>query len=242
MKQTSLSSVSQFSLAFLAVLISAFGVSCAGGSARQIDTHRGTESLPPPPAAYIYNFSVDSKDVVVDTFGPDFITGDEASTSERIREGRKVANALAEQLVTQLAGKGITARRATASTHIPMNALVVKGQFVTVKEGDEMGRVVIGFGTGAESLEARIQVYQMRKDGLKWLSTGEGESHGRSTPGVAGPAAVAAGAGMMVGLVVSSTLNVKSEVFDGSIETSVKNLAEELVENAVKFYKRQGWL
>ncbi len=226
----------------LTALIGLLFVGCAGGSATPTSQYRGAEKLPAPPAVYIYDFAVDPEDVVVDTFGPNFVHSDEASIAERRQEGRKVANALSEALVTKLAQRGILVRRATVSTHIPLNAVVVKGQFVSIKEGDETARVVIGFGAGAEKLEARVQVYQMRTDGLRKISTSEGEAHGRKTPGVAGPAAVAVGAGMVVGVVVSTAMNLKSEAIDGSMQTNVNNLAASFVENAVKFYKQHGWL
>ncbi len=60
-------------------------------------------------------------------------------------------------------------------------------------------------------------------------------------PGAAEPAAIAAGTGMMVGLVVSAGMNIKSEAIDGSMETTLNNLVEQFVENAARFYKRQGW-
>ena len=87
-----------------------------------------------------------------------------------------------------------------------------------------------------------VQAYQMRKAGLMRLSEVEAEAHGRSTPGVAGPAAVAVGAGMVAGLVISSAMNVKSEAVDGSMQTTVDDLAEELVERPVSYYKKHGWL
>ena len=179
---------------------------------------------------------------MVDTFGPNFASKDEADVSEQVKTGRAVADALAKHLVAELMKQGITARRATASTQIPLNALVVKGQFVTIKEGDQFSRVIVGFGAGAEKLQAQVQVYQMRENGLQQISTGEGEERGRKTPGVAGPAAVAAGTGMMAGAVVVSGMNLKSEAIDGSMQTSINNLAHEFTENAVKFYKERGWL
>ena len=235
-----------FSRQFSTILLLALGalvlVGCAGGGAKQTSEYKGKEPLPRPPAVYINDFAVDPDDVVVDTFGPNFASEDEADLSEQVKTGRAVADALAEQLVAELGKQGITARRATATTQIPLNALVVKGQFVTIKEGDQFSRVVVGFGAGAEKLQAQVQVYQMRENGLQQISTGEGEARGRKTPGVAGPAAVAAGTGMMAGAVVVSGMNIKSEAIDGSMQTNVNSLAEEFVANAVKFYKRQGWL
>ena len=44
------------------------------------------------------------------------------------------------------------------------------------------------------------------------------------------------------GLVVSSAMNVKSEAVDGSMQTTVDDIAENLVERAVNYYKKRGWL
>ncbi|MCK5188452.1 MAG: DUF4410 domain-containing protein, partial [Methylococcales bacterium] len=115
---------------------------------------------------------------MVDTFGPNFISKDKADISKQVQEGRNVANALANQLVMKLAKVGITARRAGMSTNIPINSLVVKGQFLKINTGDETARVIIGFGAGAEKLMAQAQVYQARENGLQQITTGEAEAHG----------------------------------------------------------------
>jgi hypothetical protein len=188
----------------------------------------------------IYDFAVNPEDVMVDTAG--LTSGDEASTAERLTEGKEWANALSESFVRQFVEEGITSRRATGSTHIPLNAIVVKGQFILIDEGDEIKRTTIGFGAGAEDLSAMIQVYQMRKAGLMRISEVEAEAHGRKTPGIAVPAAMTAGTGMVVGLVISSAMNLKSEAVDGSMQTTVDDLAEQLVERAVSYYQKRGWL
>jgi hypothetical protein len=205
-----------------------------------VSSLRGDEPLPRPPVFLIYNFAVDPEDVMVDTSG--LTSGDEASTAERLSEGKEWANALSESLVRQFVEEGITSRRATGSTHIPLNAIAVKGQFISIDEGDEIKRTTIGFGAGAEDVSVMVQVYQMRKAGLMRISEIEAEGHGRKTPGVAGPAAVAVGAGMVAGLVVSSAMNVKSEAVDGSMQTTVDDIAEELVQRAVSYYQKRGWL
>ncbi len=229
-----------YSGAVLVALITLFLVSCAGGSAKQMSSLRGDDPLPRPPALPIYDFAVDPEDVMVDTAG--LTSGDEASTAERLAEGKEWANALSESFVRQFVEEGITSRRATGSTHIPLNAIVVKGQFILIDEGDEIKRTTIGFGAGAEDLSAMVQVYQMRKAGLMRISEVEAEAHGRKTPGIAVPAAMTAGTGMVAGLVVSSAMNLKSEAVDGSMQATVDDLAEELVERAVSYYKKRGWL
>ena len=228
-----------YSSVVLVALFALFLGGCAGGSAKQVSS-QGDEPRSRPQAFLIYDFAVDPEDVMVDTTG--LTSGDEASTAERLTEGKKWANALSESLVRQFVEKGITARRATGSTHIPLNAIAVKGQFISIDEGDEIKRTTIGFGAGAEDVSVMVQVYQMRKAGLMRISEIEAEGHGRKTPGVAGPAAVAVGAGMVVGLVVSSAMNLKSEAVDGSMQSTVDDIAEELVQRGVNYYKKRGWL
>ena len=196
--------------------------------------------MPRPPVFLIYDFAVDPEDVMVDTTG--LTSGDEASSVERLSEGKEWANALSESLVRQFVKEGINSRRATGSTHIPLNAIAVKGQFISIDEGDEIKRTTIGFGAGAEDVSVMVQIYQMKKTGLMRISEIEAEGHGRKTPGVAGPAAVAVGAGMVVGLVVSSAMNLKSEAVDGSMQSTVNDIAEELVQRGVNYYKKRGWL
>ncbi len=215
-------------------------VGCAGVSVEPVVKYTEDSAVIRPSVMLIYDFAVDPKDVTVDTAGLD-LGGDKGTSAERLKAGRAVAQLLSEELVTELAERGVTAKRAVASTNIPMHAVVVKGQFMLIDEGDQMKRTVIGFGAGSDELRVRVQVYQMTKGGLQRISEAKAEAHGRKTPGVAGPGAVAAGAGVVTGLVVSGAMNIKSEV-KGSMATNVKNLAEEFADRVEKFYKRRGWL
>jgi len=87
-----------YSGAVLVALIALFLVGCAGGSAKQVSS-RGDEPVPRPPVFLIYDFAVDPEDVMVDTAG--LTSGDEASTAERLSEGKEWASALSESLVRQ---------------------------------------------------------------------------------------------------------------------------------------------
>ncbi len=113
MKQESFLSTSQLSGAYMGMIIADLLVGCAGRSVEPGRQHTKGESLPRPPVLLIYDFAVDPADVAVDKLGPDFVSG-EAPTSEKLQQGRAVAQALSEQLVTQLAERGITVRRERA--------------------------------------------------------------------------------------------------------------------------------
>lgn len=230
-------SKSTHACAFLASLLALFLVGCAGASTQVGPQYSEAKSLPRPPVVLVYQFAVDADDVVVDTFGIN-----RASTLERVKKGRVFARGLAFRLFKKVKELGIPTRLATPDAKVPLNALVVKGQFLTIDEGSRAKRMIIGFGAGAEEVRVMVQVYQMTETGLRRISEAEGEAHGRKTPGIAGPAAVAVGGGMVVGAVVAGGMNLKSEAIDGSMDTTLNNLVEEFVENAARFYKRQGWL
>jgi len=230
-------SKSTHACAFLASLLALFLVGCAGASTQVGPQYSKAKSLPRPPVVLVYQFAVDADDVVVDTFGIN-----RASTLERVKKGRVFARGLAFRLFKKVKELGIPTRLATPDAKVPLNALVVKGQFLTIDEGSRAKRMIIGFGAGAEEVRVMVQVYQMTETGLRRISEAEGEAHGRKTPGIAGPAAVAVGGGMVVGAVVAGGMNLKSEAIDGSMDTTLNNLVEEFVENAARFYKRQGWL
>ena len=237
MKPIRSTSKSTHACAFLASLLALFLVGCAGASTQVGPQYSKAKSLPRPPVVLVYQFAVDADDVVVDTFGIN-----QASTLERVKKGRVFARELAFRLFKKVKELGIPTRLATPDAKVPLNALVVKGQFLTIDEGSRAKRVIIGFGAGAEEVRVMVQVYQMTETGLRRISAAEGEAHGRKTPGIAGPAAVAVGGGMVVGAVVAGGMNLKSEAIDGSMDTTLNNLVEEFVENAARFYKRQGWL
>ena len=194
--------VFQFSGTFLVVLITAFVIGCAGGSINKVRHYSQMEPLVRPSVVLIYNFAVDPDDVVVDTFGPNFGRSEKEETSEILEAGRAVADALAEKMVAELKERGIKAQRAATSTEVPVNAFLVKGQFVTINEGDAMRRMTVGFGAGSDEIRAQVQVYQIKEGGnLRMIVEGEAEAHGKKTPGV-GPAAImTAGVGTVVPVV-----------------------------------------
>jgi hypothetical protein len=224
-------------IASILVLATCSALACAGGSSRALTRERSP--LPRPSGVLIYDFAVDAEDVVIDSFGPNFVRGD-GSRAERDSTGRAVAALLSERIVAQLDERGIRARKASASASIPLDAIAVKGQFVSIQEGDQMGRTVIGLGAGSEKLEAQVQIYQMTEDGLRRIGTEAGEAHGRKTPGVAGPAVVGAAAGVAAGVVISSAMNIGSEL-KGPMKARVNDLAEVFADRAVEFYEQQGW-
>lgn len=58
-----------------------------------------------------------------------------------IKRGRAIAKSFCEAVVRKLEAVGIAARRAKDSTPVPLHALVVKGQLITIQEGSRVQRI-----------------------------------------------------------------------------------------------------
>ena len=218
--------ITQLFLPLLVVsLLLSLVVGCAGGSSRQTRQHVRDRTLPRPPVLLLYDFAVAPAD---------------APPSEKIKQDRAIARSLSEQAVIKLGQRGIRAQRATASTTVPLHAVVVKGQFVTIEEGSGGQRVLIGFGAGKSELRAIGRVYQMTESGLKIISEGEAGAHGSSSPGLAPSAIVAGATGSPVGLVAGGAMHLHTES-KGPVKENIGRLADGFAERAAAFYSRQGW-
>jgi len=199
-------------------------VGCASATTQQT-AGVGDKTLPRPPVLLIYDFAVAPED---------------APPSEEIERGRAIAKAYSEDVVIKLEAVGIPAQRATDSTTVPLHAVVVKGQFVTIQEGSRTRRMLIGFGAGSTMLRIEVQVYQMMESGLQRIKEVEGQARGSRMPGVAGPGAVAGATGVVAGVAVAGAMSTVREV-RGGIKTDVHRLAERFGYKVIVFYYRQGW-
>ena len=200
-------------------------VGCAGATTQQTGQRVEDRTLPRPPVLLIYDFAV---------------APDDAPPSEEIERGRAIAKAYSEEVVIKLEAVGIPAQRATDSTTVPLHAVVVKGQFVTIQEGSRTRRMLIGFGAGSTMLRVEVQVYQMMESGLQRIKEVEGQARGSRMPGVAGPGAVAGATGQVAGVAIAGGMSVVREV-KGAIQADVGRLAERFAYKADAFYYRQGW-
>jgi hypothetical protein len=123
-----------------------------------LKTYGGGKSLPKPEKILVYDFAFDPKEVQVDKtqeFRPrHVIAGDEKPT----HIGEDAAKKLSRELINELAKTGVPVERASADTTPPDNALIVKGNFLSIKQGVKTERVVVGMGTGSAEVNAHVQV------------------------------------------------------------------------------------
>jgi hypothetical protein len=72
-------------------------------------------------------------------------------TAEEIKVGHKFADALAEELVKKIRSYGLMADRGFGYPRGKDKDLMIKGQLLSIDEGNRTERVVIGLGAGRTS-------------------------------------------------------------------------------------------
>src|SRR5512144_1897417 len=150
-------------------------------------------------------------------------------TPEQIATGRKLGAEVARDLVTEIQNMGLPAVLAAGQPPPQVGDLVIMGYFVSVQQGSAAERVLIGFGSGAADLKTVVEGYLMTAQGLRRLGSGELDSGGGKTPGVAVPLAVAVATANPVGLIVSGAAKVYGEESgSATIEGAGKRTAQEI--------------
>ena len=212
-------------------------IACAGASTQPSATYEG-RALPRPPVVLVYPFATSPDEVVADNLGSDFRRPTPRTPEEK--RAREVSDKLANEIVKALRQRGIAAERGEAGAPVPLHAVMLKGQFITIDPGNRMARMVIGFGAGTEELRVRAQAVQVLENGRLRLQEGLAEAHGDKMPGMAGPGVASAAAGKATMIILSAGTNIVQEV-KGGLDAAAANLAREIAELAAEFYARQGW-
>jgi hypothetical protein len=230
----------RFAAASVLAFVVVVGLGCASAGVTTTDKVADS-SVVQPGVVLVYDFAVMPGDVVVDTFGSEFESeGKELSKDEK--EAYATANVLSEKLVAYLQERGIPGERANSATRPPLNAILIKGQFVTIDAGSRIKRMVIGFGAGSSELRAMVQVYQATQQGLRRLASAEAEASGSKMPGMAVPVVGGAAAGSVAtSAVISGGMAIARET-KGAMAPDAGRMAKKIAERAEDFYKRQGWL
>ncbi len=220
----------------LAILL---GLGCASSSVKSVQRY-AEGPLPHPPVLLVYDFATSPNEALVDTYGSGFASPSASGAEDDL--ARKTARSLSEQLLKKLTESGIHARRVEDRFEPPMNALLIKGEFITIDKGSRLKRMTIGFGAGATELRVRARAYQARESGLERIAEAEVEAKGDRMPGMAVPVGAGAVAGQAArSAAISGGMNIAQEV-TGGLDKDAGRIAGEIAERVKGFYERQGWL
>jgi hypothetical protein len=162
-----------------------------------------------------------------------------------------ISGGFRDALVKDLQGRGIRAQAANDGTRRPLDAVMLKGVFVSVDEGDDAKRTVVGFGQGASSVEARIRAYQESASGPQYLGMGTIHAKGSRKPGVAVSGASAVATGSVTGLIIKGAQKAGSQTglddplpneLKEGVKADVVRAAGKVADLVQEKYREYGWL
>ncbi|MGH7250634.1 MAG: DUF4410 domain-containing protein [Nitrospiraceae bacterium] len=236
---------------FSTLLIIACGIGLAACAKTVVQPlmETGELGLPRPPQVLVYTFAVSPTEVTENqSIIHEFMEShsDSGMTPEqRLREiGREATEAMADELVRGISELGLPARRAYKETAVPVNAIVVEGAFLDVDEGNRLRRIVVGFGSGAVRVDARVLVHQASPDGraklLDFMTHGDsGHMPGAAVTMGAGAAAQGAVTG---GMVAANAAVSGVKVYRSEMEQMAARNAEQAVAYLSQFFAKEGWI
>jgi hypothetical protein len=121
--------------------------------------------------------------------------------------------------------------------------LMVKGQLLSIDEGNRTERVAIGLGAGRTSVQANVQVYEMTPEGKQEVDSLRGTAKSGRKPGMGEMMGLGAIAGhLLASTVVSGALSAGTEMTSATVEADGKRLAEDIAKDLGKFFVDQGWI
>jgi hypothetical protein len=220
---------------------------CAPTNVQQ--TSENTGSLPRPDLILVYDFAVSPDEVELDETLADKIKqryehlSNTNPTPEELQVGHTVAYVVADELVKKIRSYGLWAERAMGQPYRRGNTLVIKGQFLSIDEGNRAERVLIGFSAGRTDVQADVQVYELTAAGKQQVEdlTSSGES--ASKPGMA----EMMGVGLLThhlltSALVSGTVAGVSEAKFDTVEDDGRRMADKIGANLGQYFVSQGWI
>ena len=235
----------KFGLFTLIVLSIAAG--CAPTNVQQ--QNMTLTQLPRPDLILVYDFAVSPDEVKLDTgISAELKQKYEehqgtSRTAEEIKLGHKVADAVAEELVKKISSYGLSAERAFGLPQGKNKVLMVKGQFLSIDEGNRTERVAIGLGAGRTDVQANVQVYELTPQGMQQVDDMRGTAKSGRKPGMGEMMGVGAIAGhLLTSTVVSGLVSGGTEMTSATVEADGKRLAENIAQELGKFFVGQDWI
>ena len=143
-------------------------------------------------------------------------------TAEEIKIGHAVANAVANALVKEINQYGLPAERALSAPSAGGRLLMVKGQFVSIDEGNRTERVLIGLGAGRTGVQASVQVYEITPEGMRNVDSLQADAKSSYKPGMA----------LMMG----------AGGFWDTVNSDGSRLAKNVAKGLGQFFVIQGWI
>jgi hypothetical protein len=233
---------------FLLLMTLALLAGCAPTSVQE--TSESTVGGPRPERILIYDFAVSPQEVELDKgLSAELmdryrhLDSGAARTAAELKIGHTVASIVAAELVKQIQSYGLWAERALGVPSGKGKTLIVKGQFLSIDEGNRTERVVIGFGAGRTDVQANVQVYELTPEGKKEIESLRASGASGAKPGMAEMMGIGALTHhLLASTLVSGSISTAGELKFETVDADGRRLADKIAANLGQYFVSQGWI
>lgn len=202
----------------------------------------GAAPAPRPGVILVYDFDADPERVRVALPTLDVLTGGSLVSAQRGEAGRRAAAGLGHALFEALRRRGAPVQRARSDTPVAERALLVKGRFLSVDEGDPASRIFGGLGPGTVRVRLEFDAFQQRASAARLLWQGRVVTE--SAPGettLIAQGAMAEATGRMAG-VAGGSVQAAAQRGRDVLARYTAQTAETIADALWMRFRSAGWL
>ena len=222
-------------------IIAALCFACATARVENVQAQRSS-TLPRPGRIVVFGLDTGPADVLVSRSPRTTVRN---AVGLYVQEpdvlAAAVADSLANRLVEDIKGLGLSAERANKATPPEINDLVIQGQFLRIDEGSQVRRFVIGFGAGATEIRTQVEMFQVTAEGWRPVKQFDTIAAGSRFPGaslfVAGGAARGTAA---TSAMISSGVGVVREIRT-AIDADAARTSEQITAKVSELSTANHW-
>ena len=221
-------------------------VAACTSSQSQVETTG--DMLAPPQVVIVDTFAVTPDEVRLDdglsTEVEEALKADRGvpRSEQEVQAAHAVAEAITDKLVAEIRDMGLSAERGSAVPSGVQHAALIRGQLISIDEGNRTERVIIGLGAGRSDVRADVQLYEVTPRGQQLVDRIEVDGKSGLTPGMAETMGAGGLAGhLLVSTVVSSGMHVVSETMGADVVADADRAAKGIAKQLAVLFTREGW-
>lgn len=207
--------------------------------------YKGEAKLAAPAKIVVHDFDVPSEIITVDHSPASHILsnspiarmkGDAGQEEDPSAIARKVQTALSKTLLNDLKKTSIPSAASPlgANTAEPAGTLIVRGDFITIKQGNKTARMMVGLGRGASDVQAHVVISLLTDSGPILLSEFKVDAASGKKPGAVET--------MGVGSVATSAAAGAATDGKSSVEGDTARIANAVAKQMNTIMTAQGWI
>ena len=218
---------------------------CAPTTVESQQDYSGTAALPRPYRVIVYDFAVSPDEVTLDQGLPEKLVRSfqSASTTEQERlVGQQVAQAIARTMVEEIINNGgLSAELAQGSPPFPDNVILIKGQILSIDEGNRTTRTLVGLGVGRTHVEADAQVLYLAQGETtpRLLESMEAAAKSDRLPGVV---ETLFPGDILINLAAGAGGAVADETFGANVEADGKRMGRQVADHVAPLFANERWM